>query len=106
MPNYNEMSFEDMQKIYTFNNLRRARLLNRANKLSTDKEKVQFIVDYFTNNLPTNILAEIDDVEEKLDSLNGAFTVIDRASHGIAGIADSVVGTFGNVVSKFGRKRK
>ncbi|MBE5758130.1 MAG: hypothetical protein E7345_04315 [Clostridiales bacterium] len=65
MPNYNEMSPEDMQRIYTYNNLRRARLLNRANKLSTDKEKAQFIVDYFTNNLPKNIIAEIDDVEEK-----------------------------------------
>lgn len=60
--NFSGMDFYSLQKIYTFNNLRRARFINRAKKMPSDREKAQFVVDYFTNNLPKDVVADIDDV--------------------------------------------
>lgn len=62
---YYGMSFYDMQKIYVFNNLRRTKFINKALRLDSDIEKAKFVVDYFTNNLPKDVVADIDSVYEK-----------------------------------------
>lgn len=59
-----DIDFYSRNKINTYNNYIRERFLNRAMQMPSDREKVQFVVDYFTNNLPKDIIASIDDVSE------------------------------------------
>lgn len=48
----------------------------------------------------------IDNIEGKVNSLNGFFSVIDRATDGIALISDSVVNTVASLVFKIFKKKK
>ena len=51
-------------KIRDLNDSRREILINKALELGSEYEKAKFIVDYFTNNLPKNIVSQIDGVDE------------------------------------------
>ena len=48
----------------------------------------------------------IDNIEGKVNSLNGFFSVIDRATDGIALISDSVVNAVASLVFKIFKKKK
>ena len=56
------MDFYEKQQVYIFNNERRARLLSEAQKQPTSYKQMQYVVDYFLNNLPANEIAKIDNV--------------------------------------------
>lgn len=65
MMSYYGLDSHTIKKIQTYNEIIRTRLLNRANNFSTEEERAQFVVDYFTNNLSRDVIADIDDVPEK-----------------------------------------
>ncbi len=49
----------------------------------------------------------VDNVEEKVNSLNGVFSIIDRTTDSIAMLSDTVVNAIARVFSKiFNRKKK
>lgn len=49
----------------------------------------------------------VDNVEEKVNSLNGFFSIIDRTTDSIAMLSDTVVNAIARVFSKiFNRKKK
>ena len=52
-------------KIRDLNDARRDNLINKALELDGEMARAKFIVDYFTSQLPKNIIAEIDGVNEK-----------------------------------------
>ena len=56
------MDFYDKQQVYLFNNERRHSLLSEAQKQPSAAKKMQYVVDYFLNNLPANEIAKIDNV--------------------------------------------
>lgn len=63
MPIY--MSFDDMRDIYLFNNARREALLAEALKQPSATQQMQFVANYFLNNLPTEQIAKIDNVSPR-----------------------------------------
>lgn len=50
-------------KIYEYNNMRRDRLIAKVEEQQSSIERIKFIVDYFTNNLNKETVAEIDNVQ-------------------------------------------
>lgn len=56
------MNIRQMAEVYQFNNNRRQRLLDEAKKQPTKFEQLQFVVDYFLNNLPVETICQIDEV--------------------------------------------
>ncbi len=48
----------------------------------------------------------VDDIEHKINSLNGLFTIIDRTTDGLALITDRFVGAATNAISKIFKKGK
>ena len=52
-------------KIMTLNDIRRENLINKANELPDEFDRAKFIVNYFTSNLPKEVIAEIDEVKER-----------------------------------------
>ena len=59
---YFGMHPDEIAKIIDCNERRRSNLLEKANDFESSTEKAQFIVDYFTNKLPKETIAEIDEV--------------------------------------------
>ena len=52
-------------RIKDLNDSRREVLINKALELNSESERAQFIIDYFTSQLPKSVIAEIDGVNEK-----------------------------------------
>lgn len=48
----------------------------------------------------------LDNVEEKVNSLNNAFEIIDRTTEGIVGIGNTVVGAVNTVISRVLNKKE
>ena len=48
----------------------------------------------------------VDDVQEKIDSFDGAISVFSKAANGVAGISNSIVSVISSVVSKLIKKGK
>ncbi len=48
----------------------------------------------------------IDDAQEKLDSLNGVFHIVDTVTDRVSFITDTLVSTIGGAISKFFQRRK
>ena len=47
----------------------------------------------------------VDNIEDKVNSLNTAFSLIDKTTDSIVGIGNTVVGAVNGLVSRFTRKR-
>lgn len=60
------MDVYQLHELYVFNNERRENLLKKALEKPTKFEQMQFVVDYFLNNLPLETIAEIDGVNPKV----------------------------------------
>ena len=52
------------RKIMTLNDIRRENLINKAKEIPNDYDRAIFIINYFTSNLPKDIIAQIDEVKE------------------------------------------
>ena len=48
----------------------------------------------------------LDDVEKKVNSLNGIFKVVDKVSLGMETIGNKITGTITNLISKVFKKKK
>ena len=48
----------------------------------------------------------VDNVEEKVNSFNGFFEVLDRTGYGISVIGDKVINLFSSMISKIFNKNK
>jgi len=48
----------------------------------------------------------VDNVEEKINTLNAAFSLIDKTTDSLIGIGTTVVGAVNGLVSKFASKKK
>lgn len=48
----------------------------------------------------------LDDVEEKINSLNGIFNVVNKVSLGMDAIGNKITSTITNLVSKVSKKKK
>ena len=48
----------------------------------------------------------LDDVEEKVNSLNGIFNVVNKVSLGMDAIGNKITSTITNLVSKVSKKKK
>ncbi len=48
----------------------------------------------------------VDNVEEKINSFNGFFEVLDKTSYGISVISDKVISFFSSVISKIFNNKK
>lgn len=48
----------------------------------------------------------VDNIEGKVNSLNGFFSVVDKATDGIALISDSVVNTIASLIFRIFKKKK
>ena len=48
----------------------------------------------------------LDDVEKKVNSLNGIFNVVDKVSLGMEKIGNKITGTITNLISKVFKKKK
>ena len=59
------MNFKQCQELYQFNNARRAVLYAEAAKQGSPEQQIKFVADYFTNNLPIDVIAKIDGVSEE-----------------------------------------
>ena len=47
----------------------------------------------------------VDNIEDKVNSLNAAFSLIDKTTDSIVGIGNTVVGAVNGLVSRFTRKK-
>lgn len=61
-----EMSNRQKEKVYKFNLQRRENLIKYLDTLDTTIDKVRFVVDYFTNRLPKEVVSKIDKVDESV----------------------------------------